>query len=109
MLLVYVSVLKRWLGGGGLGVDGGWLPLPTHPQRNWDPASLVFSQWHIYVLFFSTKCANTPLSLAVRWLVRLTQRDRPTNRLIETKIKKKTTQTKRHSYNIKLGKEREDG
>ena len=24
-----------------MGVDGGWLPLPTRPQRNCDPASLV--------------------------------------------------------------------
>ena len=23
-------------------MDGGWIPLPTHPQRYCDPASLVF-------------------------------------------------------------------
>ena len=34
-LSVYVSVLE-----GGLGVDEGWLPLPTRPQRYCDPASL---------------------------------------------------------------------
>ena len=37
---MYVSVLERGLGG-LLGVDGGWLPLPTHLQRYCDPASLV--------------------------------------------------------------------
>ena len=37
---VYVSVLKEALGG-ALGADGGWLPLPTRPQRYCDPASLV--------------------------------------------------------------------
>ena len=26
---------------GGWGVNGGWMPLPTHPQRYRDPASLV--------------------------------------------------------------------
>ena len=25
----------------GWGMDGGWMPLPTHPQRYCDPASLV--------------------------------------------------------------------
>ena len=39
-LCVYVSVLGGGLGG-ALGVDGGWLPLPTRPQRYCDPASLV--------------------------------------------------------------------
>ena len=39
-LFVYVSALERVLGG-VLGVDGGWLPLPTCPQRYCDPASLV--------------------------------------------------------------------
>ena len=28
---------------GGEGVDGGWMPLPTHPQQYCDPASLVLS------------------------------------------------------------------
>ena len=37
---MYVSVLEGGLGG-ALGVDGGWLPLPTRPQRYCDPASLV--------------------------------------------------------------------
>ena len=27
--------------GGALGVDGGWLPLPTHQQQYFDPVSLV--------------------------------------------------------------------
>ena len=39
-LFVFVSELERGLGG-ALGVDGGWLPLPTRPQRYCDPASLV--------------------------------------------------------------------
>ena len=30
-----------WVWGGGWGVDGGWMPLPTRPQRYCDPASLV--------------------------------------------------------------------
>ena len=37
-----VSVLERVLGG-VLGVDGGWMPLPIHPQRYCDPASLVLN------------------------------------------------------------------
>ena len=40
-LFVFVSVLERGLGE-VLGVDEGWLPLPTRPQRYGDPASLVF-------------------------------------------------------------------
>ena len=40
MHFVYVSVLEGGLGG-ALGVDGGWLPLPTRPQRYRDAASLV--------------------------------------------------------------------
>ena len=31
----------RCVGGGAWGVDGGWMPLPTLPQRYCDPASLV--------------------------------------------------------------------
>ena len=38
---MYVSVLE-WVLGGVLSVDGGWLPLPTRPQRYCDPASLVY-------------------------------------------------------------------
>ena len=38
ILWVYMLV-----GGGALGVDGGWMPLPTCPQQYCDPASLVFS------------------------------------------------------------------
>ena len=41
-LSVYVCVcvcLCVW--DGGWGVDGGWMPLPTRPQRYCDPASLV--------------------------------------------------------------------
>ena len=37
---VYVSVLEGGLGG-VLGVDEGWLPLPTRPQQYCGPASLV--------------------------------------------------------------------
>ena len=51
-LLVHDDLVKKWkksvldtffvrLWGGGLGVDGGWMPLPTRPQRYCDPASLV--------------------------------------------------------------------
>ena len=39
------SVLDVFLGmciaGGAWGVDGGWTPLPTRPQRYCDPTSLV--------------------------------------------------------------------
>ena len=50
---MYVSVLEGGLGG-ALGVDGGWLPLPTRPQRYCDPASLVdmLEQKKIYQIFF---------------------------------------------------------
>ena len=41
---VYVSV---W--GGGWGEAGGWLPLPTRPQRYCDPVSLV--AYNIKVIF----------------------------------------------------------
>ena len=37
---LYESVLDGGLGR-ALGVDGGWLPLPTHPQQYCDSASLV--------------------------------------------------------------------
>ena len=36
------------------GVDGGWMPLPTRPQRYCDPASLVlpfFSSKYLYFFF----------------------------------------------------------
>ena len=32
--------------GGAVGVDGGWLPLPTRPQQYCDPASLVLFLFH---------------------------------------------------------------
>ena len=35
--------LSVWGTGGG-GMDGGWTPLPTHPQRYCDPVSLVEMQ-----------------------------------------------------------------
>ena len=37
---MYVSVLEV-----GWGVDGAWMPLPTHPKRYCDPASLVCREW----------------------------------------------------------------
>ena len=46
---MYVSELERGLGG-ALGVDGGWLPLPTRPQRYCDPASLVFLVKIVFIL-----------------------------------------------------------
>ena len=33
--------ISRCVGVGAWGVDGGWMPLPTRPQRYCDPASLV--------------------------------------------------------------------
>ena len=57
---MYVSVLGGELGG-ALGVDGGWLPLPTHPQRYCDPASLVFSNEPTL-----GSAAGTPAVLQVR-------------------------------------------
>ena len=38
--------------GGAWGVDGGWMPLPTRPQRYCDPASLVLRQKEKKILFF---------------------------------------------------------
>ena len=36
------SVLDTWVNVGvGVGLDGGWMPLPTRPQRYRDPVSLV--------------------------------------------------------------------
>ena len=35
-LVLFVCVVE------GLGVDGGWMPLPTRPQQYYDPASLGF-------------------------------------------------------------------
>ena len=43
-------VLERGLGG-ALGVDGGWPPLPTRPQRYRDPASFVQDQVKIETNF----------------------------------------------------------
>ena len=42
-----MSELERELGG-ALGVDGGWLPLPTRPQQYCDPASLVFTMAEVH-------------------------------------------------------------
>ena len=42
-LFVYVFVLDGGLEG-ALGVVGGWMSLPTRPQRYCDPASLVILQ-----------------------------------------------------------------
>ena len=33
--------IPAWMLGWELGVDGGWMPLPTRPQQYCDPASLV--------------------------------------------------------------------
>ena len=44
---MYESVLERGLGG-ALGVDGGWLPLPSRPQRYYDLFFIISS----LVLFF---------------------------------------------------------
>ena len=43
VLEAFLSMCLCWKEGwgGAFGVDGGWLPLPTRPQRYWDPASLV--------------------------------------------------------------------
>ena len=40
------KIYKILVGGGAWGVDGGWMPLPTHPQRYCDPALLV-----LYLLY----------------------------------------------------------
>ena len=50
-LFAYGSELGRGLGG-ALGVNGGWLPLPTRPQQYCDPASLVLSFFHSFFLIF---------------------------------------------------------
>ena len=42
----------------GWGVDGGWMPLPTRPQRFCDPASLV-----VLVYAMTDKAQSTDLSL----------------------------------------------
>ena len=42
--------LGRCVGGGAWGVDGGWMPLPTHPQRYCDPASLVPTKMLVTVI-----------------------------------------------------------
>ena len=47
-LFVYVSVWERVLSG-VLGVDWGWMPLPTRLQRYRDPASLVL---YLFVITF---------------------------------------------------------
>ena len=50
-LFAYGSELGRGLGG-ALGVNGGWLPLPTRPQRYCDPASLVSVYLTVHYFFF---------------------------------------------------------
>ena len=44
----------EWGLGGALGVDGGWLPLPTRPQRFCDPASLVYAISTVSYSFWTT-------------------------------------------------------
>ena len=39
---MYVSVLEVGLGG-ALGVDGGWMPLPTHPLEKSEATLSIFS------------------------------------------------------------------
>ena len=36
-----VCVCRTYIVGGAWGMEGGWLPLPTHPHQYCDPASLV--------------------------------------------------------------------
>ena len=40
--------------GGALVEDGGWLPLPTRPQRYCDPTSLVFRWENVFFLGYYT-------------------------------------------------------
>ena len=62
-----------WKGGLGraLGVNGGWLPLPTRPQRYCDPASLVFVQALFLAITFPSPsvhlsvCLSLPFFLSV--------------------------------------------
>ena len=42
---------------GAWGVDGGWLPLTTHPQQCCDPASLVFPVFNFITGFTNAKSA----------------------------------------------------
>ena len=45
------SLLNSCLyGSKGCSVDGGWMPLPTRPQRYCDPASLVFYVFAVFGL-----------------------------------------------------------
>ena len=58
---MYVSVMER-----GLGLDGGWLPLPTRPQLYLDPASLVFTRlFHWLVAIFFQLLESSSLFLQV--------------------------------------------
>ena len=43
--MVFVYVWGAWH------IDGGWMPLPTHPQRYCDPASLVFKLIKLKTVF----------------------------------------------------------
>ena len=44
-----------WGRSGPWGVDGGWMPLPTHPQRYCDPASLARFALENYKRFQATR------------------------------------------------------
>ena len=46
-----------------LGADGGWMPLPTPPQRYCDPASLVLLCFFLPFLFFPLSLSHSSLRL----------------------------------------------
>ena len=52
---------------GALGVDGGWLPLPTRPQQYCDPASLVINNFAFSL--FSWGRATLKEALSIHWSI----------------------------------------
>ena len=56
-----MSVLDTFcVWGGGWGVEGGWMPLPTRPQQYCDPASLVLT-----VQVFRKSCLVVQITVLV--------------------------------------------
>ena len=68
LFLVWVFMVGAW------GVDGGWMPLPTRPQRYCDPASLALTYHFSQVAYMGLNMGIVDCVVNVA-LIRLYGRD----------------------------------